>query len=153
MRADDKNAQGLILGWVFGSMRGMKDVFEVKAFYADTDAYGVVWHGNYLRWLEAGRIYYCEKATGYNLVELEKMDIVLPVAHLEVQYKRPVRLNDVVEVVTEVLESSRCSVTFKQTIQKDDVKYVEANVKVVAIHCNGALYRSIPDVISKIIEK
>ena len=38
----------------------MKHTFEQKVYYSDTDAYGVVWHGSYLRWLEMGRVEYCE---------------------------------------------------------------------------------------------
>ena len=38
----------------------MKNIFEQKVSYCDTDAYGVVWHGSYLRWLEIGRMYFCD---------------------------------------------------------------------------------------------
>lgn len=48
----------------------MKHTFEQKVYYSDTDAYGVVWHGSYLRWLEMGRVEYCEDL-GLNLIELE----------------------------------------------------------------------------------
>ena len=42
----------------------MKHTFEQKVFFADTDAYSVVWHGTYLRWMEAGRIMWCDE-TGH----------------------------------------------------------------------------------------
>ena len=64
----------------------MKHAFKTQVFYSDTDAYGVVWHGSYLRWLEMGRVLLCEKA-GYKLSELERNDIVLPVAELNIKYK------------------------------------------------------------------
>ena len=38
----------------------MKHIFETKVYYADTDAYGVVWHGTYLRWMEKGRVDLCD---------------------------------------------------------------------------------------------
>ena len=50
----------------------MEHIFEQQVFYSDTDAYGVVWHGSYLRWLEMGRVYLCEKA-GLFLKELENV--------------------------------------------------------------------------------
>ena len=34
----------------------MKNILEEKVYYADTDAYGVVWHGTYLRWMEKGKL-------------------------------------------------------------------------------------------------
>ena len=76
----------------------MKHIFEQKVFYSDTDAYGVVWHGSYLRWLEMGRVGVCEML-GHNLIDLKEKDIVLPVVNLNVKYKMSAKLNDV--VVTE----------------------------------------------------
>ena len=64
----------------------MKHAFATKVYYSDTDAYGVVWHGSYLRWLEMGRVMLCEQA-GYKLSQLEKEDIVLPVAEINLKYK------------------------------------------------------------------
>ena len=57
----------------------MKHEFEQKVFYSDTDAYGVVWHGSYLRWMEIGRVELCEKV-GYSLTKLFEDDVTLPVA-------------------------------------------------------------------------
>ena len=59
----------------------MKNIFETNIYYADTDAYGVVWHGAYLRWMEKGRCDFSE-ALGFNLAELVKQDIALPVANM-----------------------------------------------------------------------
>ena len=78
----------------------MKHTFEQKVYYSDTDAYGVVWHGSYLRWLEMGRVEYCEDL-GLNLIELEKQDIVMPVTNMNIRYKASGRLNDIVVVDTD----------------------------------------------------
>ena len=43
-----------------------KHIFEQRVFYADTDSYGIVWHGSYLRWMEMGRVYWTEMQ-GMNL--------------------------------------------------------------------------------------
>ena len=55
----------------------MKHIFEQKVYFSDTDNYGVVWHGSYLRWMEMGRVEYCKDATGLTLKELEMRDILL----------------------------------------------------------------------------
>ena len=126
--------------------------FRQKVFYSDTDAYGVVWHGSYLRWLEMGRVYFCE-ARGYNLIELEKLDIVLPVAEINIKYRKSAKLNDEIVVNTSVLEHSRCSITFKQEIIDIETQKpcVEATVKVVAIKKDGTLYRSLPEQINDML--
>lgn len=132
----------------------MKHTFKQKVFYSDTDAYGVVWHGSYLRWLEMGRIGLCEMA-GYSLSKMYEEDITLPVVELNVRYKTPAKLEDTLMIVTEIKENSRLSVTFSQKILNSDTMKVniEAVVKVVATHNDGKLYRNFPDVMTDFINK
>ena len=80
----------------------MKHAFSTKVFYSDTDAYGVVWHGSYLRWLEMGRVMLCEEKGGAKLSELENNDIVLPVTELNVKYKNSAKLEDEITIETEI---------------------------------------------------
>ena len=131
----------------------MKHAFNTQVFYSDTDAYGVVWHGSYLRWLEMGRVLLCEQA-GYKLSELEKEDIVLPVAELNIKYKNSARLEDNIVIETDVVDYGKFYITFQQTIKNEklDKVYIEAIVKVVAINKSGKLYRSLPEQVLKIVQ-
>lgn len=128
----------------------MKHIFEQKVFYSDTDAYGVVWHGSYLRWLEMGRVGVCEML-GHNLIDLKETDIVLPVVNLNVKYKMSAKLNDVVVTETEISEFNGFTVKFKQIIRSKETGKVciDAEVSVVAIDNNGKLYRKMPEVLAK----
>lgn len=128
----------------------MKHIFEQKVFYSDTDAYGVVWHGSYLRWLEMGRVGVCEML-GHNLIDLKEKDIVLPVVNLNVKYKMSAKLNDVVVTETEISEFNGFAVKFKQIIRSKETGKVciDAEVSVVAIDNNGKLYRKMPEVLAK----
>ena len=130
----------------------MKHAFSAKVFYSDTDSYGVVWHGSYLRWLEMGRVLLCEKK-GAKLSELEKNDIVLPVAELNIKYKNSAKLEDEIIIETEISDYGRFYLTFQQTIkdEKTQKTYIEATVKVVAINKDGKLYRSLPEQVVKIV--
>ena len=123
----------------------MEHTFETKVYYSDTDAYGVVWHGAYLRWLEKGRIDFCEQK-GFNLVDLKNDDIVLPVASLDIKYKVPAKLNDDLIIKTEVFEITPLYITFCQRIYNKDLTtmFIEAKVKVVAVNNDGKLYRRMP---------
>ena len=129
----------------------MKHAFSQKVFYSDTDAYGVVWHGNYLRWLEMGRVLLCEER-GYKLSELVEKDIVLPVAELEIKYKNSAKLDDEIIIETDIVEHGRFYITFYQKILDKNTQktYIEATVKVVAINKDGKLYRSLPEQIKNI---
>ena len=128
----------------------MKHIFEQKVFYSDTDAYGVVWHGSYLRWLEMGRVGVCEML-GHNLIDLKEKDIVLPVVNLNVKYKMSAKLNDVVVTETEISECNGFTVKFKQIIRSTETGKVciDAEVSVVAIDNDGKLYRKMPEVLAK----
>ena len=132
----------------------MKNIIEQKVFYSDTDAYGVVWHGSYLRWLEMGRVYWCELA-GHNLIEFERMDIVLPVVNLNIRYKSSARLNDELVIETTVSKFNGLTVTFAQKITSKETGkiFIEAEVDVVAISNSGKLYRRMPEVLSQVFER
>ena len=126
----------------------MEHVFNQKVFYSDTDAYGVVWHGSYLRWLEMGRVYFCEMM-GLNLVELEKNDIVLPVTNLNVRYKASAKLNDEIIVKTSISKLTSLSAAFEHSIVDANTGklFIQAQVDIVAINNAGKLYRKFPEVL------
>ena len=133
----------------------MKHIFERKVYYSDTDAYGVVWHGSYLRWLEAGRVEFCE-LFGYTLPELAARDIVLPVTNMNVRYKMSAKLNDIVIIETEVSKFNGIAVTFHQVIKSKETGKVciDATFDVVAIsNTTGKLYRRMPEFLAEIFEK
>lgn len=131
----------------------MEHAFKQKVFYSDTDAYGVVWHGSYLRWLEMGRVYFCEKC-GLYLKELEAVDIVMPVVEMNVKYKQSAKLDDNILIKTKVINKGRFYIDFAQEITDESEKktYIEANFRVVAIHKSGTLYRSLPEQIEKLFQ-
>lgn len=132
----------------------MKHETEQKVYYSDTDAYGVVWHGSYLRWLEMGRIELCEKM-GHNLIELQAQNIVLPVANINVRYKSSAKLNDKIIIETSIQKYNPLSVTFEQKILSKETRkiFVQAIVDVVAIDNNGKLYRKMPQILLEAFEK
>lgn len=132
----------------------MKHIFEQKVFYADTDAYGVVWHGSYLRWLEMGRVGWCELA-GHNLIDLKNDDVVLPVTNLNVRYRSSAKLDDMMIIETWIEKFNSLSVTFRQVIKSKETEkiYIDASVDVVAISNDGKLYRRMPKVLAEVFEK
>jgi acyl-CoA thioester hydrolase len=128
----------------------MKHIFEQKVYYSDTDAYGVVWHGAYLRWLEMGRVELC-KMMGFSISDLQQQDILLLVVNMNLKYKMSAKLEDLIVIETEISEFKGLSVTFKQTIKsKETAKtFIEAEFVVVAIHNDGKLYRRMPEVLAE----
>ena len=132
----------------------MKHEFEQKVYYSDTDAYGVVWHGSYLKWLEMGRVEMCE-SLGDNLLELQAQNIVLPVINLNVRYKSSAKLNDEMIIETSIQKFNPLSVTFEQKIRSKSTNkiFIEALVELVAIDNDGKLYRRLPKILVEAFEK
>ena len=132
----------------------MKHTFETKVYYADTDSYGVVWHGAYLRWMEKGRVDFCGQL-GLDLVQLKNLDVLLPVTTMTVKYKSSAKLNDNLIVETWFDKMTSLSVTFKQVIKSKETGkiFIEADFDVVAVNSEGKLYRRIPEDIAKTLER
>lgn len=132
----------------------MKHTFETKVYYADTDAYGVVWHGAYLRWLEKGRVELCD-ALGLDLISMKEADVLLPVTNMNVRYKSSARLNDNIIIETWLEKCNTLSVTFKQTIRNRETNrlHIEAVFDVVAINEAGKLYRKMPEDLYEKLQK
>lgn len=123
---------------------------EVRVYYADTDSYGVAWHGTYVRWLEASRTEFCDKV-GLNLKILQEKGIVFPVVEMNLRYKSPALLFDELIIETDLLELKPSSMTFEQVIKNKETGKINlvATVKVVTIDDSGKLIRKIPDFIEK----
>ena len=133
----------------------MKHRFETKVYYADTDAYGVVWHGAYLRWLEAGRVELCE-LLGLHLKALTEEDVLLPVTNMNLKYKMSAKLDDELVIESWISKFNGLSVTFKQKItSKESGKtYIDAEFDVVAIsNLTKKLYRRMPQKVAEVFEK
>lgn len=70
---------------------------EVRVLYADTDAMGIVYHTNYIKWFEIGRNEYLRQM-GFPYSQLEKQNLWMPVANVECTYKAPATYDDVLEI-------------------------------------------------------
>lgn len=132
----------------------MKHIFETKVYYADTDAYGVVWHGAYLRWLERGRVELFD-ALGLDLIAMKENDILVPVTNINVRYKASAKLNDEIIIETWLEKCNGLSATFKQTIRSKETNrlFVEAVVDGVATNLAGKLYRRMPEELVEKLQK
>jgi acyl-CoA thioester hydrolase len=103
--------------------------------------------------MEMGRIDFCQEL-GYSLRELESMDILLPVASINIKYKSSAKAEDIVVVETEVSEFTGLSATFKQVIKSKETGriYTTADVVIVAVHKDAKLYRKVPEPLYSIFE-
>ena len=132
----------------------MKHIFEQTVYYGDTDAYGVAWHGSYLRWMEQARVEFC-RAIGIDLVEMKKQDVMIPVTNLNIRYKASALLDDKIIVETEITEMTQLVVQFTQIIKHKETGkvFTIGKIEVVAVNGEGRIYRRIPDILKVPCEK
>ncbi|KIY20646.1 MULTISPECIES: acyl-CoA thioesterase [Mesobacillus] len=88
---------------------------EIEVRYAETDQMGVVYHANYLVWMELGRTQLI-KELGFNYAEMEKDGIISPVLDIQASYKRPLRYGDTAIIKTWVEEYDGIRSVYKYEI-------------------------------------
>ncbi|MCB1825590.1 MAG: tol-pal system-associated acyl-CoA thioesterase [Candidatus Competibacteraceae bacterium] len=110
-------------------------VWPVRVYYEDTDSGGVVYYANYLKFMERARTEWL-RARGFEQdVLLRDRQVLFAVRTLSVDYHRPARFNDQLEVISRIAEAGGASLTFVQSIRRADSTDVlcGARVKVACI--------------------
>jgi tol-pal system-associated acyl-CoA thioesterase len=105
----------------------------VRVYYQDTDAGGVVFHAQYLAFMERARSELLNEA-GIDLARfVERHGILVMVHDLRVKYHQPARLNELVAVSAEVVRMGRVSFVFHQRVERGAELLVEADVTVALV--------------------
>lgn len=107
---------------------------ELRIYYEDTDAAGVVYHANYLKYFERARTEYF-RAKGLLVAELAAAGFVFPVVHMDIDFKAPARHDDVLRVTTipTRISGSTFSVHQKLVRKGDEKLLVQAEVTLACI--------------------
>jgi len=105
----------------------------VRVYYQDTDAGGVVFHAQYLAFMERARTELLN-AAGIDLAQLaERRRVLFLVFKLAVNYHRAGRLNDMLSVSAEVVKMGRASLVFRQRVERGDELLVEADITLALV--------------------
>jgi acyl-CoA thioester hydrolase len=118
--------------------------FRVR--YAETDQMGVVYHANYIVWMEIGRVEYC-RAIGLRYRDMEEQDgVMLAVAKAECRFVQPARYDDEVVVATTIAKAHPRLVTFHYTIRLGEDGKLLAEGETTHVFCNRKLEpRKLPE--------
>jgi acyl-CoA thioester hydrolase len=111
---------------------------EFRIYYEDTDAGGVVYHANYLGFFERGRTEYLRER-GLSVGELVAKGFIFPVVRLEIEYRSPAVLDDLVRVETVVLSVGKTSFTLGQRVERVADGRLLAEGKVVLVCVSPAM--------------
>ena len=130
-----------------GSIRDGKHVMQVRVYYEDTDFTGIVYHANYLRFMERGRSNYlrllgADQRALFAEAESEAPGFAFVVRSMTLEFLKPARMDDLLDIVTRPLEVKGASITLHQEVRRGDIVLLEAKVKVAFI--SGGQARPIP---------
>lgn len=120
---------------------GPRHVLPVRVYFEDTDAGGVVYHASFVRFAERGRTDFL-RLLGTDARQLidgsdKREPAAFVVRRMQIDFYRPGRMDDLLEVETRVKELGGASVTLIQTIKRGDQRLVEAEVTVVLVSVSG----------------
>ncbi len=144
--------------------------WPVRVYYEDTDSGGVVYYANYLKFMERARTELL-RSIGFEQDEIQQeLGILFAVISASIQYKKPARFNDELNVITSISSLGKVSITFKQSIYRkvshlesahhtdgsDDVVsglLSEADIKIACLNAKKFTAQSIPASIIKKINQ
>jgi acyl-CoA thioester hydrolase len=114
---------------------------QVRVYYEDTDFSGIVYHANYLRFMERGRTNHlrlmgAEQHALFAEALEETPGFAFVVRSMQIDYLKPARMDDVLDVVTWPVEVKGASIVLGQEVRRDEVLLVKAQVR-VALICDG----------------
>ena len=97
----------------------MERVATARVIFGDTDAMGIAYYGNYLRWFEIGRVELLRRR-GIVYRDLTRRGVHLPVTRAEVRYLASARYDDALVIRAGIRDLKRASVSFAYRIERDD---------------------------------
>lgn len=110
--------------------------YRTRVYYADTDCGGVVYHANYLVFMERARGE-CWLSLGYDHQKMQEENAFFVVAQANINYLKPARLHDELDVLTCVKEHGRASIKLHQTVcsaNNPDLIFCEGLITLVCVN-------------------
>ena len=122
----------------------LKRRYEFKAEFFDADPMGVMWHGNYVKYLEMARCRLLDELN-FNYIKMQNRGFALPIIKMDLKYINPIYFNDDFIVEIRLVE---CDITLKFNyilLSKDNQIIVKASTTQVAVTLNKETLYAIPD--------
>ena len=137
MSAPEPSSRGL-------SATGKTHRYEVRVYFEDTDAGGIVYHANYLRFAERARTEAMRDAGAPHAELAAQHGLMFVVRRIKIDYLRPARLDDLVVVETETLDLRGATAKLRQSFSVDGNPVAEADVDLACIRVADGRASRIP---------
>jgi len=116
-------------------------MFKLKVYYEDTDSAGVVYYANYLKFLERARSQILFDFGLTHTLLKEKFNIITVVKSCEIDFIKPSKLDDELEISTSLIKKSKVQIYLDQCIYCKANLIVKAKVKIVTVDIKGKISR------------
>ena len=126
-------------------------IFKLKVYYEDTDSGGVVYYANYLKFLERARSELIYSFGLSNKKLLNEYDTLIIVKSCNIQYKKPAKLEDELEIDSKIKSFTKTSFTIDQTIKRKEEIISLAEIVLVTIDKSGKPIK-IPKILANFIK-
>ena len=129
-------------------------IFEwnARVYFEDTDSGGVVYHANYLKFMERARTEWL-RSLGLNQIKLKQEDrVMFVVRKIDIQYKIPARFNDELLIQTDCVKTTDYSIILKQDILRNKQIVTEGKVEIVCINSDLLKPVRIPKMVKQLME-
>jgi acyl-CoA thioester hydrolase len=138
-----------------GEIRDGRHHMQVRVYYEDTDFSGIVYHANYLRFMERGRTNHlrlrgAEQQALFEQAEAEDASFAFVVRSMRLDFLKPARMDDVLDVVTWPIAVKGASIMLAQEVRRGDDVLVKAEVRVAFI--SGGRAQPIPKSIRQLMK-
>ena len=118
--------------------------WPTRVYWEDTDAGGVVYHAQYLAFLERARTEWLRaRGKGQELLRAEH-DLVFAVRAMRIDFRNPARLDDALRVTVALRECRRASLVLVQSVRRGDALLLDAEVRVAALSAATFRPKAIP---------
>ncbi|HXV73578.1 MAG TPA: tol-pal system-associated acyl-CoA thioesterase [Sphingomonadales bacterium] len=137
-----------------GELAGKRHRMAMRVYWEDTDAGGIVYHANYLKYMERARTDFL-RLLGIEQTELmadPATSIKFAVKSLDIDYHQPARLDDALVIETEVRELKAASIVMAQAIRRGETPIADARFRVAVLNAKGAPTR-LPKTLVEIFRK
>ncbi len=115
---------------------GKTFIYKTRIYYEDTDAGGIVYYANYLKYFERARTE-CIYSLGFDHKKLDKTDTLIVVRSCKIDYDKSVKFEEEIEVVSELSKISPVRINLTQYVQVEKETRVRANVELAVVDHAG----------------
>ena len=126
-----------------------KNIFSLpmRVYFQDTDAGGVVYHANYLNFMERARTEWLRTQGYSNAGLMKEFGAVFVVRSIKLDYLKPALLDDLLDVTAQINDVGRSRISLAQTVRRGEEVLTEAEVHLVCVSLESFRPVSVPEVL------